>query len=157
MNAALKPKTVIERVEYTRSLGVEALPLLTAHWKEIANYQAAIPLDVDWEFYDKMQAQGKLLCITARIDGELVGYSVFMITRHPHYVSTVFASNDVIFVREDMRNSRLGLALIRASEREARAIGAKKLTWHVKVTNDVARLLERLGYQLDELIMGKLL
>lgn len=157
MNAQLQPQTLIQREVYTRALGHEALPLLTAHWREIANYQAAIPLDIDWDFYDKMQAQAKLLCITARVGGKLVGYSVFLITRHPHYVSTVFAANDVIFVSEDMRKGRIGLSLIRASEREARALGARKITWHVKVTNDVARLLERLGYQCDELIMGKLL
>jgi GNAT superfamily N-acetyltransferase len=104
-----------------------------------------------------MQAQDKLLCITARMGDDLVGYSVFLITRHPHYVSTVFASNDVIFVREDLRASRLGLALIRASEREAKALGVRKLTWHVKFTNDVGQLLGKLGYNRDELIMGKLL
>lgn len=157
MSAQLKPKTVIERVTYTRELGLEALPLLQAHWKEIANYQAAIPLDIDWDFYDTMQRQGKLLCITARVDGELLGYSVFLVLRTPHYAGTVFALNDVIFVRNEARNSRLGLALIRASEREAKAVGAKKLTWHVKVTNHVRQLLERLGYSCDEVIMGKLL
>jgi GNAT superfamily N-acetyltransferase len=156
MNAMLKPKTVIERVPFTKALGLEALPLLHAHWLEVANYRAAIPLDVDWEFYEKLESQGKLLCITARIDGELVGYSVFLVIRHPHYVSTVFAANDVIFVREDLRNSRLGLSLIRVSEREAKAAGARKITWHVK-DNGVPELLGRLGYNLDERIMGKLL
>ena len=157
MSAELKLRTVIERVTYTRELGLESLPLLEAHWREIANYQAEIPLAVDWDFYDTMQRQGKLLCITARIDGELVGYSVFFILRHPHYVTSVFASNDVIYVREDLRKGRLGLALIRTSEREAKAMGACKLTWHVKTTNNVATLLRRLDYKPDELIMGRLL
>lgn len=157
MNAQIKPQIRIEPATFTRELGEEAMPLLRAHWKEIATYQDEIPLDVDWGFYERMRDQGKLFCITARVGHELVGYSVFLILRTPHYLSTVFALNDVIFVREDMRNSRLGLALIRASEREAKHMGARKLTWHCKVSNDVAQLLRRLGYRCDEVIMGKLL
>src|SRR5271154_1078017 len=122
MSAELKLRTVIERVEFSQELGEEAMPLVRAHWKEIAKYQAEIPLAPDWGFYERIQAQGKLLCVTARIGGELIGYSLFSILRHPHYVSTLFACNDSIFVRGDMRKGRLGLALIRECERQCRAL-----------------------------------
>jgi Acetyltransferase (GNAT) family len=158
MNAQLQPrKLVIEREYCSDALFEEVKPLLFEQWREIANYQDEIPLDVDYDFYRRMESQKKLVWLNARLDGELVGYSVFMLIRHPHYQSTVFAMNDVIFVRMEHRKSRIGLSLIRQSEKALKALGARKISWHVKVTNDLSRILAAKGYATDEINMGKLL
>ena len=157
MSAVLKPKLLIAREYCSDALFEEVKPLLYEQWREIANYQDEIPLDVDYDFYRKMEAQKKLVWLTARLDGELIGYSVFILIRHPHYQSTVFAMNDVIFVRMTHRKSRTGLALIRESERRLKALGARKISWHVKLSNDLQRILAAKGYATDEISMGKLL
>jgi len=157
MNAVLKNNLLIAREYCSDGLFKEVKPLLYEQWREIANYQDEIPLDVDYDFYRKMEAQKKLVWLTARLDGELIGYSVFILIRHPHYQSTVFAMNDVIFVRMTHRKSRTGLALIRESERTLKALGARKISWHVKLSNDLQRILSARGYATDEISMGKLL
>jgi GNAT superfamily N-acetyltransferase len=158
VNAQLQPrKLVIEREYCSDALFDEVKPLLYEQWREIANYQDEIPLDVDYDFYRRMESQKKLVWLNARLDGELVGYSVFILIRHPHYQSTVFAMNDVIFVREAHRKSWIGLGLIRQSERTLKALGARKISWHVKTTNDLSRILTLMGYATDEINMGKLL
>ena len=157
MNAQLKPRVLIEREYCSDALFDEVKPLLYEQWREIATYQDEIPLDVDYDFYRRMESQKKLVWLTARLDGELIGYSVFMLIRHPHYQSTVFAMNDVIFVRQSHRQSRTGLALIRESERTLKALGARKISWHIKLTNDLQRILAAKGYAVDEINMGKLL
>jgi GNAT superfamily N-acetyltransferase len=158
VNAQLQPRRLIIEREYcSDALFEEVKPLLFEQWREIANYQDEIPLDVDYDFYRRMETQKKLVWLNARLDGELVGYSVFMLIRHPHYQSTVFAMNDVIFVREVHRKSRIGLALIRQSEKTLKVLGARKISWHVKTTNDLARILTAKGYATDEINMGKLL
>lgn len=159
MNAVLKPRRLlrIERELCSDALIEEVKPLLVEQWREIANYQDEIPLDPDYGFYHRMEEQKKLLWLTARLDGELIGYSVFIIIRHPHYVSTVFAMNDVVFVRKSHRNGKVGLGLIRESERQCKAAGARKISWHIKLSNDLNKILAAKGYQTDEMIMGKLL
>jgi Acetyltransferase (GNAT) family len=158
MNAVLKARRLsITREAYTPEFIAEVKPLLEEHWKEIAGYQDSIPLDPDYDWYYKMQEGKKLVCIMARIEGELVGYSVFMLIRHPHYQSTVHAMNDVIFVRAPHRQSRVGLGLIRESERTLKALGARKISWHIKLSNDLDKILLAKGYDFDEMIMGKLL
>ena len=157
MNAVLKVRPTISKERFSDALCEELSPLLYSHWQEIANYKKEIPLDVDFDFYRNMDAKGQLLILTARSEGELVGYSIFFLIRNPHYNSTLQAMNDVIYVDPPFRNSRLGLDLIRQSEQHLKGMGVRKMSWHVKTCNDVEQVLHRLGYQVEEISMGKLL
>ena len=49
------------------------------HWEEVANNKDTIPLDIDWERYRALDDDGSLHVLTARDDGELVGYVMHVI------------------------------------------------------------------------------
>jgi GNAT superfamily N-acetyltransferase len=157
MNARLKPVVEIEREVYTDELIEEMRPLLFKHWKEIATYQDRIPLDPDFSLYAKLDAMGKLLCLTARLDGRLIGYSVFLLTRVAHYKSTLCAVNDVIYVEPEFRKGSIGVRLIRESEKRLKDLGVVKMTWHTKTSNDLSALLLKMGFAVDEIMMAKVL
>jgi GNAT superfamily N-acetyltransferase len=162
MNAVLKPRPVIQREHYSRALADEFWPLLQKQWHEIANFKDSIPLDPNFSAYARADQEKRLLVLTARQEGQLIGYSVFFLVFSPHYQSTLFAINDVIYVSPEHRKGRLGLTLVRESERWVKSIATErqvrvKISWHVKLCNDFHELLTRLGYEIEEQSMGKVL
>lgn len=135
----------------------EIKPLLVEHWKEIATYREAIPFDADYARYRYLDETGKLIILTARDFTTLVGYSIMFLLNHPHYKSTLFAMNDIIYIRPDKRGGSAGVRLIEASEQAAKDAGAVKIGWHVKLSHNFSPMLERRGYDMEEVNMAKLL
>lgn len=143
---------------FSKELLHEAMPLLQAHWKEVAMYRESIPLNIDVGFYESLARQGKLICLTAR-DTQLVGYACFMITGSPHYLGTTFIRNDVIYLDPEHRGIT-SLRFVRECERvcqERPRSGPTLITWHSKLSNDFGQLLTHLGYDVMEQLHGKLL
>ena len=132
-------------------------PLLQEHWKEIALHQDEIPLAPDFERYKKLCNDGMCILMAARRDVVLIGYAVFFLHHHIHYKHTLYASNDVLFVRKPERQSIAGIRLIRDSERELDRLGVRRVTWHIKGSNDFSPILKRMGYEHEEVVMGKML
>lgn len=155
MSARLKPIVQIQSESYSDELIAEMEPMLRAHWQEIATFKDKIPLDPDFPMYAKLDAMGKLLCLTARMDGRLVGYCVTFLTRSGHYKSTLSGLNDVIYVDPDYRSGTLGLRLIREAETRMENLGVVKPIWHVKPGTTMHSLMLRLGYVEDEIMMAK--
>lgn len=131
--------------------------LIQLHWKEIANWKGEVPLEPRWEEIHALERDGRIVLLTLRENGELIGYSMFVLNIHLHYRSLTVATNDVLFVRPDKRKSRLGLRLIKESEKYVKEIGANKITWHMKPFKSFGDILEKLGYTHEELIYGKYL
>jgi len=131
--------------------------LIKLHYEEIALNKDVIPLDPDWDKYRALMNNNLACLITARDDGKLVGYSIFFVTSHPHYKSTIFANNDLIYLHPDYRKGMVGVRLIQYSEQHLRQLGVAKILWHVKFNKDFTRVLHRLGYVDEDIIVGKII
>lgn len=128
----------------------EMLPLLEAHWREVALFQD-IPLEVDWEAYSRMEGADAVRLYTLRNElEELIGYSVFFIVQHPHYKSSKQAQQDVIFISPKARG--IGKQFIQDCDEELRKEGVQVVSQHVKAAHNFGPVLERIGYQLSDLI-----
>ena len=133
----------------------DARPLLHKHWIEIAYYQD-IPLDPDVERYQALDDSGKLRIYTARVDNRLVGYAVFFVSLHPHYKTSLQASEDVLYLDPDYRRWHLGSSLIDYAERELAGEGVAAIYQHVKAKHPaLGAILTSKGYELIDLIYGK--
>lgn len=125
----------------------EAKPTLLLHWRELALYQDAIPLEPDYPAYLKADDLGFMKVFTARKDGALIGYANFFLTpRHFHYAHR-WANNDIFYVHPDHRNGRTGVGLVRHFEKALRADGPVVI--HVETKRhspDLGSLLRLLGY-----------
>lgn len=131
----------------------EARPLFEAHWREVGNDRHRVPLHVDYARYAQMERDGGLAAWTARDDeGVLVGYNVFFVHRHPHYASTVYAQNDVIYLDPDRRLGSAGVRLIKTALDGLKLMGVQKVLFHVKLGHDFGPVLERLGLRPVETI-----
>lgn len=135
-----------ERVE---SCFEEAMPLLQAHWREIAHYQD-IPLDPDYASYRALDAAGALRTFCARDEGALVGYAVFVVRPNMHYRSSLQALQDILYLSPSHRGQ--GLQFIRWCDEQLKTEGVQAVYHHVKVSHNFGPALERIGYQLVDLI-----
>jgi len=134
----------------------DAEPLLRQHYEEIALYKERVPLAPDWGRYEHLEATRSLPIYTARRDGRLIGYSVFLLSYHLHYVHTLVAANDILYLDPEHRKGTTGIKLIKYSEAELKKLGVDRILWHVKFDHDFRKILHRLGYRDEEAIVGKL-
>lgn len=143
----------------------EITPLFTAHWREIALNQDAIPLDPDYDRYLQCELIGILHVMTVR-DGStarLVGYVFAMIGPHLHYVSTRWCMGDMFFLQPPYRVGWNGVRMMKAFERGVAERGAKIIHLVEKLHfveshkhgRKVGSLLEFLGYSPIEQVYAK--
>lgn len=131
--------------------------LLQAHYEELTLNKGRVTLKPVWSKYLDMERSGKFFALIARIDSEVVGYSGFILDQHLHYADLMLAQNDVLFLRKDHRLGMTGIRLLKFSEQFMQGKGANKIIWHIKLANDFRVILNRMGYQDEEVIVGKML
>lgn len=146
---------MIFRQERLQDIRTEIEPLLPEHWEEVALDQDTIKLDPDWEQYKRLEDLGMLLCITAREDGRLVGYAIWMITKSLHYKGYVFADNDVFFLLKSHRKWMNGYRLLTESFKILKQHGAHKAFTDMKLHRSVSLVFHRLGCKPIELSWAK--
>ena len=135
----------------------EMLLLLDAHYEELTLNKHIVKLNPDWEEYDRREKLNKFVLITMRLDSKLIGYSAWFVDRHIHYKDLLVATNDVVFLKKEYRSGMNGIKLLKKSEDIVAKLGAHKLTWHVKESNDFTPILKRMGYSIEDIIVGKIL
>ncbi len=147
-------------------LAAELLPLLEKHYEEITLNKDVVTLAPDWGRYADIEAAGKFYIFLLRDEGKLVGYSAFFLDTHLHYSDLLVASNDVLYIDPAYRKTGDGATLIKFSESCLSAMGAQKITWHVKFNKtingveqllDFRPLLHRSGYADEETLVGKII
>jgi hypothetical protein len=130
--------------------------LFTEHWRELALNQDTIPLSPDWDKYYRLDVEGILRVLTARLpDGKLVGYIFLMIGPHLHYKSTLWGHVDMYWLDPVVRAGWSGVRFIKALIAGAKVMQVANLTIATKLhfaDNRVTKLLQRLGFQPIETI-----
>jgi hypothetical protein len=140
-------------VEHFADVWPEAEPLTRGHWEEIAKDKGLLTLNPDLDKYRSLDAGGHLLVLTARADGELIGYFVWIVIAHPHYKHVLVAEEDLHFLSPEYRSggSRgegcgYGYKLLEAARDAAIVRGARLLTIREKVGHEHPTLMEGLGF-----------
>lgn len=133
----------------------ELTPLLVKHYEEVALYQDRIDLDPDYEAYSALQESGILKVYTMRKDEELFGYNIFFVRTHPHYASTVWAANDVVYIDPAYRHTEHTPGFFQWCEDQLRVDGAQVITYHMKVMKSFATLMNHLDMDHAEHIYTK--
>lgn len=148
--------------EKLSNIKAELLPLLDNHWQEIALNKETVPLDPDWEMYEKIEEAGILNITTARCDGVLIGYFIYAIIPNFHYKSLRIAEGDIFYIDKNYRKGSLAIRLLKESEKNVIAAGANKIInkikKHFKNPHGISagRLFEYAGYTEIENIYAKL-
>lgn len=133
----------------------DCLPLIQAHWDEVALNKDSIKLNPDWDEYSRLDKNGSLRVYTARDMSKLVGYFVLIVNRSLHYKDHKFAVNDILFLDKDYRQGSTALRLLKFAERLLKDEGVSLVMVNTKVHQPFDPLMERLGYNLIERIYSK--
>jgi hypothetical protein len=109
--------------ERVHGLWPELMPLLEAHWSEVAYH--GYPLRVNRAAYEALEDAGSLRVYTMRVNGELVGYAVYV--KHPSIRHEfVQAHQDGIYVKPEYRG---GAGLAAWATARLRDEGIKWVQW----------------------------
>jgi len=142
----------VREIEVTEEWIKQAWGLFEAHREELTTNKALMVLNPDVSTYVSLQKNGSLLALAAFDGDEQVGYSINIIVRNLHYADVLMCQNDVIFVRDDKRRGTTGLRLLRETERLAQARGADVMLWHAKPKTNLADVLQRLEYGIQDIV-----
>lgn len=144
-----KIEFAVETIATTRR---DIEPLFERHYQEIAQFKHAQKLDPDWEAYERIEQSGKLWIMTARDQGNLVGYMVMFVAHDMHYRQLKRATEDIHFVLPEYRQGLLGYRLIRKTIEAMKNLGVGMIKFRTKASNSHAVLFERLGGELEDLV-----
>lgn len=136
----------------------EIMPLWIEHHREIARDGDVVRLAPDLARYESLDRIGKLLIVTARKDGKLVGYTFCVIDTHLHYCTTLMGFYDIYWLRPELRGTMAGtgIKLFRETERIGNSRGVRKWFIGSKLWQDHSRIFERLGWTETERMFTKL-
>lgn len=131
-------------------------PLLAEHHRELALYQDDIPLDPDFDLYEQLDRSGVLRVYTARDNGRLIGYAIFVVReRHGHYAHR-WAVNDILFIVPERRTLGVGSGLFDFFEADLREGGPVVVHIETKAEHpELAFLLQSRGYGMVGPSFGK--
>lgn len=144
----------IVEIKVTENLE-RALPLIQAHYDEIARNKRVMVLKPNAEAYKFLEDKGAVLAYAAIDGAEIVGYSVSLVSPHLHYADLVYANNDVIYVAPSHRHAGVGRALIARTEEDAKARGARLVCWHAKPDTALADILRDMAYGVQDIIFSR--
>ena len=122
------------------------MALLNDHKDELCLFPGAV-LQPDWRVYEQLSDMGKLVVITLRKDGEIIGYTINVLQRHMHY-PFLYAVNDILYIKPGLRGH--GIRLIKFTEKTLKEKGASFFTFSIKPHVDFRQVAEKLGYNLLE-------
>lgn len=145
------PDTVFAVENFGDIVG-ELKPLLELHYHEIAHHKD-IPLDPDYDVYQKLQDIGAIICFTARRDGHLIGYNIFFVRHNMHYKTSKQAVQDVVFIHPEFRG--FGKKFFLYCDEILKQEGVQVVYHHIKAAHNFGKMLESIGYSLVDLIYGK--
>ena len=145
---------VIYHQETWSALLPEMMPLWRDHYGEVALDKDIVPLSPDLVRYAGLEAEGKLHVVSVRLDSELIGYLVAVVTTHLHYSTTLFATFDLFYLKPEHRIGWRGVSLFRAAERSLSRRGVVIIQGNTKVhispvtgrTLNIGPILEFLGW-----------
>jgi len=130
--------------------------LFRLHREEVGKDKELMALNVDEGYYLRSEQFGRLIVVTARHRGNLVGYVVWTIAHHPHYKDVFCAQDDAHYLHPHYRRGMAGYFLLKAAIRALPPLGVQYCYVREKIGHEHPALMKRLGLKpLDVTYAGK--
>lgn len=122
--------------------------LLGIHYKELALNQDKVPLDPQWDLYQKYEDSGNLVYVTLRDGGQLIGYVISIVAPGLHYRTCLTATMDILFVDPTKRDAAAKgvFLLIDTLEAELRRRGVQRWFMGTKLHKDIGAIFKRRNF-----------
>jgi len=139
---------------FTENL-TELKTILPLHYKELALDQGNVPLSPQYDVYENRENAGELTYITARKNGELIGYFIGFIAPGLHYSTCLTCIMDIFYIHPEHRGSNFGCELFGFVEKELLRRGVNRWFVGSKVHLDASWFFEKLGFDRVEITYSK--
>jgi GNAT superfamily N-acetyltransferase len=126
----------------------DAKPLFDLHWQEVGTYPQHMKVDVQEDLYRMCERNGRLVIVTARCDGKLIGYYCMFLAYHSHYKTVLTSGHDGHFIHPDYRKGLFAVKFLKFVEEVAKSKGVKLHVIRSKAKSGHGALYQRLGYDL---------
>ena len=107
------------------------------------------------ESYEALEAQGRLVVVTVRDNGKLVGFSGWTIIQHHHFADVLTGVDDSWYLAKPYRQGFVGLRLFQKALELLKAAGCKQCIASTSVAKNVEVLLLREGFEPMEILHSK--
>lgn len=135
----------------------DLFPLFEKHHEEIQRFKGNSRLDINWASLRNFEQKGNLSLLWAVKDDEVVGYSLFVISRHFLYDYRV-ASNVAIYLRQSFREGLTGAKFLLEHDMILRRDKeVKEIKWETRPWYDFGVILKKMGYEHGSNIYTKFL
>jgi len=125
------PPKVSYQWELLSAIAGEMWPLIVKKSEETFPEHSVRPPDPDWITYVNMQCEGRLHIITARINGVLAGYVVWIISQSLHRKTEMVAITDTYYVKKEYRSGHnIGKEMFKQSIIMLHDLGCKSIIPH---------------------------
>lgn len=127
--------------------------------KLLGEYEEELPLPFklkpDWKQYEALENADILSIITARDNGELLGYFVLIHTPNLNSEGENTSFGATLFLRKEYRKGLLGIRLIKKGEEVANNRGDSCIMISSQAIRPIDKLLELRQYKPTETIFAK--
>lgn len=129
--------------------------ILPLHYEELALDKEQVPLSPQYEVYTDRESRGEVLFVTARKEGQLIGYFIGFISPGLHYSTCLTCIMDIFYIHPEYRGSNTGFELFEFVEKELKRRGVDR--WFVghKEHFDIGFLFKKLGFEKVEITYSK--
>jgi len=134
-------------VERIKDIVEEISPLHAAHWEESEGFRHGLPLSPNYKQWIDDEINGGFVIFTVRdSSGALKGYCQVYVSSSNH-TGVKICNEDALYLHPDVRSGFTCSRFAKYAEKVVRRLGVKEVRLSVKVTNDIWKLWERIGYQ----------
>lgn len=144
------------QIEYFTDIMEEMVEIVGGHAAETELYQDKVKFNPDYEHYLALDKAGAMFFVTARDEGELVGYTSWAVGPHPHHADHFMGSNNLIYVKKSHRGGGdVATKMFEMAEEELKSHGASVMIFLAKAARPLEGFAERLGYDKVEVAYSK--
>lgn len=138
----------VERIETMRA---DIAVLFNLHWQETEVLYLEEGMDPDWDMFEWMSSNNRLIVFTVRDAMEsMVGNAMFVLGHSTHIRGTLQAKEDTFFIIKEHRGGGLASAMLRYIESYMAYIGVKYIGMSDKAPTggkSLKPLLDKHGYK----------
>ena len=146
---------VIDFIEPSMERTIELIEhTFNSHWEDV---KEIAPLDPCYELYLELESTNMVYNLLALENEKLVGYVIFIISKHHHHQSTLWALSDILYISPDYRGRGLCLNMLETAEKALRDRGVEVIIVNSRAHKDFGALLAKSGYNPYEKSYSKIL
>lgn len=135
---------------------MDFMTLLPEHMAEMNYFQKnGAKFDPDYAKYMRGQDAGHFLLVTAKDEGVLIGYIVFYVDTPVRFKSTIYAKEDLYYVKPEYRRQGIAKRLFAEAEILLKEYNVDFMLATTKTYLDRSGLLEGAGFECYEKVFGK--